>query len=512
MKRSPGRRGTSAQDKALPRISVVTPSLNQGRYLRQCIESVASQGYENLELLVIDAGSTDESLAVIREHQSKISYWVSEPDRGQSDAINKGFARATGELVAWLNADDYYLPGALERVAEAYAADPAAPFYFGDGLRVDEAGATISNFFPPDTLRFDRQALVLGLNYLLQPSTFINRRYLEQVGHLDVGLHYGMDSELWMRLSKVGEPRAIPSTLSATREYRTTKTASGSFGRVEELRQIAMKHSGLPITPGVLCYLLDTLHRFAQEEQGVFPASYLDDVRYFWHQTQKLLEPYNAAPDGFPRASEEQQVQMSLFTLYRSTVKQIDSLTEWVNEAREANTRLQSAMRDERERHAAQVAELTNLNISASRQIDTLTGWVNEAREANARLQDSLDEEKKAHAAQNANAVKQIDTLTGWVHEARQANATLRKALDEEKTAHAAQNANAVKQIDTLTGWVHEARQANTTAQKALDEQKNAQAKEIDALRYQLARPMVKLVLGLSNIGGRPTKPRGEHR
>jgi glycosyltransferase involved in cell wall biosynthesis len=291
----------------LPKISVITPSLNQGRFLRQCLESVLSQGYPNLELLVIDAGSTDESLALIRERETAISYWVSEPDRGQSDAINKGFARATGELVTWLNADDYYLPGSLERVAEAHGADPAAPFYFGDGLRVDESGATISNFFPPGTLRFDRQALVMGLNYILQPSTFINRRFLEQVGYLDVGLRYGMDSDIWMRLSSVGAPRAIPAVLSATREYATTKTASGSFGRVEELRQISMKHSGLPITPGVLCYFFHTLYRFAHEEQGVFPAPYPDDVVRLWTQTQKLLEHYDARPDGFPRERERQQ-------------------------------------------------------------------------------------------------------------------------------------------------------------------------------------------------------------
>ena len=291
----------------LPRISVITPSLNQGQYLRQCIESVVSQKYGNVELLVIDGGSTDETLAVIREHKSALSYWVSEPDRGQSDAINKGFAKATGELVAWLNADDYYLPGALERVAEAYAADLLAPFYFGDGVRVDEKGTVLSNFFPPDTMRFDRQALVMGLNYLLQPSTFINRRCLEQVGYLDVGLRYGMDSDIWMRLSNVGAPRAIPAVLSATREYGTTKTASGSFGRVEELRRISMTYSGLPVTPGVLCYWFHTLYRFAQEEPGVFPPPYPDDILRLWKKTQKLLEHYDARPDGFLREPHQQQ-------------------------------------------------------------------------------------------------------------------------------------------------------------------------------------------------------------
>ena len=112
-----------------------------------------------------------------------------------------------------------------------------------------------------------------------------------------------MDSDLWMRLSGVGEPRIIAAALAATREYGTTKTASGSFARVEELRRISMKHSGLPMTPGVLCYLLDTLHRFVQQEPGVFPPTYAGDLVRLWEKTQMLLEPYNAAPDGFPRKS-----------------------------------------------------------------------------------------------------------------------------------------------------------------------------------------------------------------
>ena len=295
-----------SQDKQLPRISVITPSLNQGCYLRQCIESVLSQGYPDLEFLVIDGGSTDESLSVIREYESKINYWVSEPDGGQSDAINKGFRRASGELVTWLNADDYYLAGAFDQVVDAYQADRSAPFYFGDGIRVNEAGSVISKFFPSSRLVFDRQALVMGLNYILQPSSFINRRALEQVGYLDTGLHYGMDSDLWMRLSVVGTPRAVSAVLSATREYATTKTASGSFARVEELRQISMKHSGLPITPGVVCYLLDTLHRFAQQHECIFPKSYLADLLRFWQKTAELLERFNAGPDGFPRKSKSE--------------------------------------------------------------------------------------------------------------------------------------------------------------------------------------------------------------
>lgn len=293
---------TSSSD--LPRVTVVTPSLNQGKYLRECIASIASQGYPNLEYFIIDGGSSDETLAVIEQNKSLVDYWVSEPDKGQADAINKGLRRARGELVCWLNADDYFLPSAIERMAQAYRADPKAPFYFGDGVRVDEKGKVLSNFIPPGQHRFDRNALLMGLNYILQPATFINRASLEEAGYVDVSLHYGMDSDLWMRLSALREPRAVRAVIAASREYASTKTASGSFKRIEELRQISMRHTGVAMTPGVLCYFLDTFYRFAKEADGVFPAEYLKDITTFWAKSSKLLERFNATANGFPRTTD----------------------------------------------------------------------------------------------------------------------------------------------------------------------------------------------------------------
>ncbi|MBE9111568.1 glycosyltransferase [Nodosilinea sp. LEGE 07298] len=287
-----------------PKISIIVPSLNQGEYLRQCIESILSQQYSDLELIIIDGNSTDQSVEIIREYAEHISTWVSEHDLGQSDAINKGFKQATGDIVAWLNADDFYLPKSFQRIKDAYQANPSSPFYFGDGLRVDKSGEAISRFFPTEKVLFDRQALVMGLNYILQPSTFINRKALEKVGYLDINLHYGMDSDLWMRLSSIGVPQAVQSPLAASREYETTKTATGSFARVEELRNISMKYSGLPITPGVICYFLDTLYRVVQENHSIFPKAYSKDIVFFWKKTQSLLSLFDARPDGFPQQSK----------------------------------------------------------------------------------------------------------------------------------------------------------------------------------------------------------------
>lgn len=289
---------------SVPKISVVVPSLNQGEYLEQCIESILSQQYSNLELFVIDGGSNDNSVDVLKAYDARISSWVSEPDKGQSDAINKGFSQATGDIVAWLNADDYYLPRAFDRVKEAYQVRSSAPFYFGDGFRVDRFGNIISKFFPTDRVIFSRQALVMGLNYILQPATFISREALEKVGYLDTDLHYGMDSDLWMRLSVLGIPEAIQTALAASREYETTKTATGSFARVEELRKISMNHSGLPITPGVICYFLDTLYRFALENKVIFPKSYSEDLLVLWQKTSSSFDAFGARPDGFPQEAD----------------------------------------------------------------------------------------------------------------------------------------------------------------------------------------------------------------
>ncbi len=283
-----------------PRISVVTPSYNQGRFLGECLDSVFRQDYPDLEVLVIDGGSTDGSVRIIKANEARLAYWCSEPDAGQGDAINKGLRLATGELVAWLNADDFYLPGALTSVVRAYRQNPHASFYFGDGLRVDKNGDPVGGFFPGGHVGFDPRALVYGLNCLLQPATFINRAKLSEVGLLDPALRYGLDTDLWIRLASHAPPSPVAALLAASREYPETKTATGSFARVEELRQIAERYGGVAMTPGALCYFLDTLCRLARERRDIFPESYEQSIQTFWGATAQLLTAYGAGPDGFP--------------------------------------------------------------------------------------------------------------------------------------------------------------------------------------------------------------------
>jgi glycosyltransferase involved in cell wall biosynthesis len=288
-----------------PRISVITPSYNQGQFLGQCINSVLRQNYHALEFIIIDGGSTDESVAIIKENEARLTFWCSEPDGGQGAAINKGLRIATGDLVAWLNADDFYLPDALNRVARAYQTNPNASFYFGDGLRVDKSGRVLRKFFPEGLVVFNLPALVYGLNYILQPATFINRGKLTEVGYLEPTFHYGLDTDLWIRLAKHTPPSPVTALLAASREYPDTKTATGSFTRIEELRRIGEKYADIAMTPGTLCYFLDTLQRLARDRKDVFPASYEQSIATFWAATSNLLMNYGARSDGFPESGPE---------------------------------------------------------------------------------------------------------------------------------------------------------------------------------------------------------------
>ncbi|MDZ7698224.1 MAG: glycosyltransferase family 2 protein [Deltaproteobacteria bacterium] len=291
----------------LPKISIVTPSYNQARFLETCIQSVLSQGYPRLEYIILDGGSSDDSVDIIKKHEADITFWRSRLDKGQSDAINEGFERSTGDLVAWLNADDFYLPGAFAMAGRTFSSRPEASFYFGNGWRVDETGNFKSPFFKKNHIYFNRNGLIYGLNYILQPSSFINRRVLFQVGLLDTGLRYGMDTDLWIRLSNLASPQPISGFLSASREYDDTKTAKGSFERVEELRQIASKYSGAPMTPGVLCYFLDTLYQSVGEREEIFDRNFQKSLRMFWAETARLLSKFGCSPEGFPVSGDPEK-------------------------------------------------------------------------------------------------------------------------------------------------------------------------------------------------------------
>jgi hypothetical protein len=296
-----------------PKITIVTPSFNQGRFLERCITSVLEQDYPHLEYIVIDGGSTDESVAILRRHERHFAFWVSEADAGQSDALNKGFSRATGDLLAWLNADDFFLPGAFAAVARVYREQPRASFYFGDGWRADESGRLVRRYFSSGILRWAPDALCYGLDYILQPATFMRRQCLIEAGGIDAGLHYGMDWDLWLRLARLADPVPVPACLAASREYAATKTSTGAFPRAEELRRIAERHTGLPMTPGALLYYLGTLRQAAEQSPDVYSTAFLKALTGFYAEVQRLLPRWSAGPDGFPttRAAAPEPLERS---------------------------------------------------------------------------------------------------------------------------------------------------------------------------------------------------------
>jgi glycosyltransferase involved in cell wall biosynthesis len=236
-------------------VTVVTPSLNQGPFLRATIESVLSQDYPNIEYIIMDGGSTDASESIAADYSSRLT-WVSERDRGQSDAINKGFRRAKGDIVAWLNSDDLLLPGAVTHAVEALTRHRDAGAVYGEGYLIDRAGNVTRRF--PYSQPFDLWRLAHLSDYILQQSVFFRRSVFDEVGFVREDLHYAMDWELLIRIGKRHPLIFIPQFLGCLREYPEAKSFSGGMRRVREIRKVLSEHTGRRFPPGWIVYGLET--------------------------------------------------------------------------------------------------------------------------------------------------------------------------------------------------------------------------------------------------------------
>ncbi len=225
-----------------PRISIVTPSYNQADFLEATIQSVLGQDYPDLEYIVVDGGSTDGSAETIRRYADRLAWWVSEPDRGQADALRKGFARATGEILAWLNSDDVYLSGsALTQVGACFRENPQAEVVTGNGVYLDGSGQVIREIrINPAYLTFEA---LRHRNAVLQPATFIRRRAWERV-HLDTSLHYAFDWDLWIQLARTARWLHVPEAWAGYRWWGENKTARGDSRRTREQAEVIRRYVG----------------------------------------------------------------------------------------------------------------------------------------------------------------------------------------------------------------------------------------------------------------------------
>lgn len=206
---------------SLPKVSIVTPSFNQAAFLERTILSVLEQDYPNLEYIIIDGGSTDRSLEVIEKYSDRLAGWVSEKDRGQTDAINKGFGRASGEILAWLNSDDTYLPGAVARAEQVLRENPAADLVYGDANFIDEQDCVIGRF-PARQTDYDR--LLKGYVHIPQQAAFFRASLWQKVGPLDPSFFFAMDYDLWVRLAKISPILYFPELWANFRLHGGGKT------------------------------------------------------------------------------------------------------------------------------------------------------------------------------------------------------------------------------------------------------------------------------------------------
>lgn len=275
-----------------PLITIVTPSYNQSRYLEQTIRSVLGQDYPRLEYFVMDGGSSDGSVDIIHRYEKQLAGWVSEKDRGQADAINKGFRRATGEIIAWLNSDDVYQPEAIQKAIAAFEQHPKAGIVYGNVLSIDEN----SRPFNLQTFRAYQLEDLMAFNIISQPAVFMRRAVLEKAGLLSLDYHLLLDHHLWLRLLRLAPAVYIPETLAAARYHAEAKNLArtADFGREAFLLASWMQTDPhfAPLFAKNRRRILAGAHRldaFYLLDGGFYARSLAAYARAFWYNPPVVL-------------------------------------------------------------------------------------------------------------------------------------------------------------------------------------------------------------------------------
>ena len=298
-----------------PPISIVTPTYNMGRYLEETIQSVLSQDYPNIEYIVMDAGSTDETLAILEKYRGRLEFH-SGPDRGTADAINKGFARSHGSVFAYLNADDIYLPGAISAAMHSMSADPEVGVVYGDANWVDERGNALAPYpvRPYDAALFSQQC------FISQPAAFIRREAFELAGRMDPNLQYAYDYDLWIRISRLFPMRKLDALLAASRMHQENKTVGQRRRVLRETMRLLESHYGyVPFRPAhaYASFLVDRRDQFFEPLR---PSIFKYVLSLFVGLRYNAERPF--------RFTREWAAVMSLEGLARRSKAFLDSLSE----------------------------------------------------------------------------------------------------------------------------------------------------------------------------------------
>lgn len=264
---------------ALPKISIVTCSFNQGEFLEETIRSVLRQDYPNLEYIIIDGGSTDGSVDIIRKYSDRLAFWVSEPDRGQTHALIKGFARSTGKIQGWLCSDDILESGALREVGQFFLQHPGAQIVYGDSSYIDRRGKVLE---VKRHMGFHRWILLHGQNYIPQPSTFWQRELYEKVGGLDENFDFRMDEDLWLRFSEVTKVWHVGRLWSSVRIYPEAKSWNPGREKYDEGVRIlsrAMGKSVPKVQKGLMCFVARSVRVVSEQA--------LSTIHWLWSRPER---------------------------------------------------------------------------------------------------------------------------------------------------------------------------------------------------------------------------------
>ncbi len=231
---------------SFPKVSIITPSFNQGHFIEATIQSVLAQTYPNIEYIIVDGGSTDDTMTVVDRYRAQLATVFHEPDRGQSDAINKGFRAASGELVGWINSDDVLYSDCVSRMVDHYRQHPDGAVYYSAALdQIDEAGSHLVTRF----VSIPNREHLLTHNYdLIQQGSFYPTPLIRQVGYVDETIHYCMDLDLWLRLLNHGPIYSYANeAVAGFRMGSDTKTTTGGHRFLSDIQRVLLRN-GAPAT------------------------------------------------------------------------------------------------------------------------------------------------------------------------------------------------------------------------------------------------------------------------